>query len=140
MDTTNAPRVDIKRVAELWDSCGSEVSFLDVYGSQLLDETIFTSSLPGQIANSRSNIIWDFAIAKQNPLIKELTQIAEAYSEAAFTPESTTGARLTESDVSPEEWQMYLDPSLRVAYALISFDHGPTMAKALWDAETKAAH
>jgi hypothetical protein len=129
---TKAPRVDIERVAELWDSCGSEVSFLDVYGSQLLDETIFTSSLPGQIANSRSNIIWDFAVARQNPIIKELTQIAEAYSEAAFTGE----ARLTEHDVdTSEEWQLYLDPSLRVAYALIAFDHGPSMAKAIWDAE-----
>jgi hypothetical protein len=136
MDTTNAPRVDIKRVAELWDSCGSEVSFLDVYGSQLLDETIFTSSLPGQIANSRSNIIWDFAIAKQNPLIKELTEHAEAYTSAAFTPDSTTGSKLTEADVdTTEEWKMYLDPTLRVAFALITLDFGPTCAKTIWDAD-----
>jgi hypothetical protein len=130
-----APRVDIKRVADLWDSCGSEVSFLDMYGSQLLEDTIFTSSLPGQKANARTNIIWDLSIAKSNPIVKMLTEHAEAYTSAAFTPDSI-GAKLTPNDVdSAEEWKMYQDPTLRVAFTLITLDFGPTAAKTIWDAD-----
>jgi len=128
----NNHKVDIERVETLYDQAGlntnAEVSFLDMYGNLVLKQTTYSAHALGQPANTQSNVIYDVNIAAMNPIVRELTLHAEAYTGSAFGAEPA----LLEHDVSKDDWRLYQDPSLRVACALVALDFGPWAAAHLF--------